>query len=196
MRDYQILLVDDDPILLAGIAKDLETEGYKVTTAINGEKAFALINRQHFDLVITDLVMGNIDGIQVLERVKDKNPETMVIILTGYGDMASAISALRHHADDYMLKPSDSEEFRYRVSRCFEQLEQSRKIKVYEKMLPICCECKKIRDDAGKEPGTGSWISVEDFVWTKMRLSPTSTYCPDCVAKVKAEMNRVDGIEE
>jgi CheY-like chemotaxis protein len=149
MRKHHILLVDDDPFILTGIGKDLSGEGYAVTTADNGEQAIELINRTRFDLVITDLVMDRIDGIQVLKAAKTRVSETMVLILTGYGDMGSAIDALRLDADDDMLKPCEPDEMRFRVSRCFERLELARKLNLYEKMLPICCVCKKIRDDGG-----------------------------------------------
>lgn len=55
-------------------------------------------------------------------------------------------------------------------------------------MLPICCVCKKIRDDSGREPGTGPWMSVEKFVWKKAGIAPTSTYCPHCAEAIKKEM--------
>ena len=100
MRPLHILLVDDDPFILTGIGKDLEGEGYLVTPANSGEQALERIEENHFDLVITDLVMDRIDGIQVLKAVKTASPDTMVLILTGYGDMGSAIEALRLSADD------------------------------------------------------------------------------------------------
>jgi DNA-binding NtrC family response regulator len=129
MRKYSILLVDDDPIITKGTGDDLEEKGYEVTTADSGEKAIELIENATFDLVITDLVMGPINGIGVLERTKEIRPETMVIILTGFGDMATAIEALRSDADDYILKPCEPEEMYFRVSKCLEKLALKRKIK-------------------------------------------------------------------
>ena len=188
MQNFRILLVDDDPFILTGIGKDLSGEGYRVTTAENGEKAKQLIEDGAFDLIITDLVMDRVDGIQVLKAAKKKNPETMVLILTGYGDMSSAIDALRLDADDYLLKPCDPDEIKFRVARSFERLESARKIKLYESMLPICCVCKKIRDDSGCEPGAGQWMTIEKYVWEKAGIAPTSTYCPHCAEAVKKEM--------
>lgn len=189
MRQYRLLLVDDDPFILTGIGKDLESEEFEVNTAESGEKAVQLLEKAAFDLVITDLVMGGIDGIKVLKKAKAINPDTMVIILTGYGDMSSAIDALRLDADDYLLKPCDSAEIKFRVTKCLERLEFARKVKIYEKMLPICCVCKKIRDDGGKEPGAGEWVTIEKFVWEKAHISPTSTYCPHCAKKAMVELD-------
>jgi DNA-binding response OmpR family regulator len=192
LRKYSILLVDDDPFILTGVGQNLESEGYQVTTAESGEIALELLQNSVFDLVISDLVMDKIDGIQVLKAAKDINPETMVIILTGYGDMTSAIDALRLDADDYMLKPCQPDEMNFRVAGCLEKLELSRKIKLYERILPVCCVCKKIRDDEGLEPGTGKWMSVDKYLWKKARLSISSTYCPHCADDAMKALDSID----
>ena len=193
MKGHSILLVDDDPFILTGIGQSLETEGYRVTTAESGEQALELLKVEQFDLVITDLVMDHIDGIQVLKKAKEINPESMVIILTGYGDMTSAIDALRLNADDYMLKPCQPDEMSFRVSACLEKLDLSRKIRMYEQILPVCCVCRKIRDDEGKEPGSGQWMNVDQYLWTKAGLSVSSTYCPDCAQQARLQAKRIDG---
>ena len=180
MEKYSILLVDDDPFILEGIGADLESQGFHITEADSGDKALDMLNAGSFDVVITDLVMENIDGIQVLKKTKNLHPETMVIILTGYGNMKSAIEALRHEADDYLLKPCESEEMLYRVNRCLEKAELTRKIKLYQSILPMCCVCKKIRDDRNTQPGKGQWVEVEQFIHDKANLEITSSYCPDC----------------
>jgi len=180
MRKYKILLVDDDPIITAGTGSDLEERGYEVATADCGKKAIELLHECSFDLVITDLVMAPINGMGVLEEAKKLNPETMVIILTGFGDMTSAIDALRLDADDYMLKPCDPEEMYFRISGCLEKVELKRKIKIYEDILPICSMCKKIRVEGGRENGTGEWVSMEKFIRDKGKMSIKSCYCSTC----------------
>lgn len=187
---YSILLIDDDPLILKGTGNDLERKGYQVTTVDSGEKAIALLEKDTVDLVITDLVMAPVNGLGVLEKSKEINPEMMVIILTGFGDMTSAIEALRLGADDYMLKPCLPEEMYFRISRCLEKLELKRKIKIYEDILPVCCACKAIRDDTGKEPGTGKWIQMENYIRDKGGVEVTSTYCPECAKKEKEELAR------
>ncbi|MEJ2102192.1 MAG: response regulator [Desulfobacterales bacterium] len=180
MEKYRILLVDDDPFILEGIGADLENQGFDVTKTDRGNLALQLLRENRFDLVITDLVMEDTDGIQVLKNAKEISPDTMVIILTGYGDMKSAIEALRQQADDYLLKPCESEEMLYRVNNCLEKRELARKIKIYQKILPMCCVCKKIRDDRHSEPGKGKWVSIEQFIHEKAELDITSSYCPEC----------------
>lgn len=191
MTAYEILLVDDDPLILKALKPALEKEGYRVTTADNGESAVEMLESRHFDILMTDLVMDAIDGIGVLKQGKASHPEIMSIILTGFGDIHSAIEALRLGADDYLLKPSEADEILFRVSSCVEKLELKRKLKAYEGILPVCCVCKKIRDDSGREPGTGEWMMVEKFIWKKAKLAVSSTYCPGCFEDLQREIEKI-----
>lgn len=183
MKEHRLLLVDDDPFILEGIGEDLESNGYQVTRASSGESAVELLESNHFDLVITDLVMASTDGIQVLKKTKELNSDIQVIILTGFGDIDSAVEALRSQADDFLLKPCESQEMLFRVKNCLEKQELTRKIKLYQKILPMCCVCKKIRDDTNRQPGTGEWITIEKFINEQAHLDITSSYCPDCAKK-------------
>ncbi len=190
MKKYNLLLVDDDPYILEGIGEDLESNGYQVTRASSGESAVELLGASHFDLVITDLVMESTDGIQVLKKTKELNSNIQVIILTGFGDVDSAIEALRSQADDFLLKPCESQEMLFRVKNCLEKQELTRKINLYQKILPMCCVCKKIRDDFGRQPGTGDWITIEQFIHEQASLDITSSYCPDCAKKTMDAFTR------
>lgn len=189
MKAYKILLVDDDLFILQSISSALEQEGYHVATADNGAKAIELIEENNFDLVLTDLVMDPVDGMDVLKKTKEKNPESLVIILTGFGDLISAIEALRLDADDYLLKPCEPEELSFRISGCLEKLELKRKVKAYETIVPVCCVCKSIRDDTGKEVGTGEWMAVEEYILTKSKIAVSPTYCPECIKKELENLN-------
>ena len=192
MNNYHLLLVDDDPFILEGIGDDLVSNGYHVTRASSGEAAVELLESIKFDLVITDLVMDTTDGIQVLKKTKEINSDIQVIILTGFGDMDSAIEALRSNADDYLLKPCESQEMLFRVKNCLEKQDLTRKLNLYHKILPMCCVCKKIRDDSGRQPGTGEWIRIEQFIHEQAKLDITSSYCPDCARKTMDAYSRKD----
>ncbi|GMQ79897.1 MAG: hypothetical protein BMS9Abin03_347 [Thermodesulfobacteriota bacterium] len=189
MKAYKILLVDDDLLILQAISSALEQEGYIVTTAINGKNAIELIEANNFDLVLTDLVMDPVDGMGVLKKAKEKNPENIVIILTGFGDLISAIDALRLDADDYLLKPCEPEELSFRISSCLEKLELKRKVKAYEIIVPVCCMCKSIRNDTGKGIGNGEWMTVEEYILTKSKIAVSPTYCPKCIKKELENLN-------
>lgn len=184
MKNYSILLVDDEELIRKTISFNLKSKGYDVTMAESGEEALELFktenDSQGFDLVITDLMMEGIDGIEVLKNVKKLRQDTMVIIVTGHGDLESAISAVKHDADDYILKPCKLEELTFTVTQCFKKLELTRKVKVYENLLPVCCVCSKIRVDEGHEHGKGDWFDVTSYMKTQAKVDVTHTYCPEC----------------
>ena len=175
-----ILLVDDELVIRTTFSEDLADGGYEVSTAENGEVALEKLKNNQYNLVVTDLMMEGLNGLQVLQEVKKIDPEIGVIILTGFGDMNSAIEALRLGADDYLLKPCKTEELLIRISRCLDKQEANRKIKVYEAIIPVCCECGVIRDDTGVEKGKGEWKKVDKFLVEKTTAKVSHTYCPKC----------------
>lgn len=189
MKSKSILLVDDEEIIRVTVSGDLKAEGYDVHTAHSGEEGIGKLQNQHFDLVITDLMMEGLDGIQVLKEAKKHYPDLMVLILTGYGSLTSAIDALRLGAADYMLKPCNRSELSIRVSNCLEKQELQKKIKLYENILPMCCVCKKIRDDAGTEPGKGNWLDMDTYFKEKTGVDVSHGYCPECF---NVQMKEVD----
>ncbi|MCP4024446.1 MAG: response regulator [Desulfobacteraceae bacterium] len=139
-----ILLVDDDDLILKGTGMDLNAQGYQVTTANSGEKAIELLKKDSFDLVITDLIMGAVDGMAVLKQTKKHHPETMVVVLTGHGDRTAAIEALRSRADDFMLKPCNPAELHHRVDFCLKQSKLKKKLKAADKALHNASELESL----------------------------------------------------
>ncbi len=184
MHNKAVLLVDDEQPILQSLSNYLEKNAFDVKQAISGEKALAQFSSPTaFDLVITDLVMAGISGMDVLKQIKKSNYETGVFILTGHGNMALAIEALRSGADDFILKPCDAEELICKMERFFEKQDALRKIKIYEKFLPICMYCKKIRDDSGTELGKGQWIGIEEYLCQKSGTDLSHGCCPECLEK-------------
>lgn len=183
MKNKTILLVDDEPIIRKTLAGKLKDEGFTVLTADGGASALAFLATAQINLVITDLMMEGLNGIQVLGEVKAKSPETAVIILTGYGDLTSAIDALRLGADDYLLKPCDLDELLFRIAKCLEKQALKQMVQIYEEILPICLDCKKIRDDSNSEPGQGTWMPVDQYLTKKTGKSMSHGYCPECGQK-------------
>lgn len=192
MEKYRILLVDDDKTILTVFAKALEALDYTVSCAAGGLEAFDILARETFHLIITDLNMPDKNGIQVLQRCKLLYPECVAIILTGYGNLSSAVDALRLDADDYLLKPCDPDELFFRIERCLEKFEMKRKIKAYEGILTTCCVCRKFQDDTGKEPGRGEWLTIEQYLWKNTKLGISSSYCPECARKAMDEIRAMD----
>lgn len=125
---YRILVVDDEPLILKNMVRMLAQEGYVVEQAESGERAIDRLHASPFDLVLTDLRMPKIDGLDVLVAAKAMHPEIMVIMITGHADMKSAMNAIKFGADDFMLKPAESEEIYFRVKRCLENKELRKKV--------------------------------------------------------------------
>ena len=106
----KLLVVDDEPGVRTSLEGILEQEGHLVTTAASGEEALAAMDRDVFDLILVDLKMPGMDGLEVMAAAKGIMPDTVVIILTAYGTVDSAIDALRQGAHDYLLKPCSVQE--------------------------------------------------------------------------------------
>lgn len=101
-----ILVVDDEPVARQSLADILKLEGYNVTTAPNGQAAVEHIRMHTIDLMIVDLRMPGMDGLEVVQVVNQISPETEVILLTAFGSTETAIHALRLRIHDYLLKPA------------------------------------------------------------------------------------------
>jgi len=121
----RILVIDDDTAGLTLLASILENQGYEVETATNGRQGIQLIDGNRFDVVITDLSMPEVDGIGVLEHLSAFFPDTLCIILTGYGSIENSVAAMKKGAFDYITKPIKASELQLLVERAlrFKHLE-------------------------------------------------------------------------
>jgi len=128
MSKARILLVDDEQLVRDSLTRELASEGFDVSYRENGRDALKFLKNEYHDLLITDLMMPGVDGIELLKETKLASPETSVIIFTGYGDLTSAIDALRLGADDYLLKPCDTAELLFRISSCLEKRDLTRQL--------------------------------------------------------------------
>lgn len=116
-----VLVIDDEEIIRQSVYRDLSDAGYAVTTAASGQEGIDLFKENEHDAVITDLVMDDIDGIEVLKQIKKSNPRTVVIILTGFANVSATTSALRIGADDFISKPCSAADLNIRLTRAMEK---------------------------------------------------------------------------
>ena len=116
-----ILLVEDDIFFRKMFSDLLHAEGYQVETASCGVDGLEMLAKGQYSLVITDLVMPDISGLEILSRVRESHPTVDVIMVTGNANMESAIFALKHGAKDYLVKPVNPDEFRHSVAQCIQQ---------------------------------------------------------------------------
>ena len=105
MSKGKILVVDDEDIVRTSCSRTLVPEGYDVRLAKNGVEGLRMASEERFDLVLTDLKMPDMDGIDVLRNIKEKWPETHVIIVTGYQTVDTAVKAIKLGANNYIEKP-------------------------------------------------------------------------------------------
>ncbi|MBI2460547.1 MAG: response regulator, partial [Candidatus Rokubacteria bacterium] len=119
--DRRVLVVDDEPEILALLAEFLSTLGCKVLLAGNGAEALQLFAAWRPALVITDLVMPEVDGLTLMRAVKEASPRTEVLVITGHADLDSAVQALRQGAFEYLTKPLDLEALGRRVEQALER---------------------------------------------------------------------------
>ena len=117
---HKILVVDDEEIIRDSLFYILEKEGYEVDKAENGKTAYDKMIANHFDLVITDIEMPVMRGTELLEKIKTLNVQTSVIVITAFGSLETAITALRNGASDYILKPVEFDELLIKTKRLFE----------------------------------------------------------------------------
>jgi signal transduction histidine kinase len=122
----RILVVDDEENVLITIKAILEMDGYSVDTSQFGDAAIGMVEKEDYDVVLTDLRLGDVSGQEVLAAVRKHRPQAVAIMLTGYASLESAISALREGAYDYLIKPSDPEELRATVRRAVERRQLGR----------------------------------------------------------------------
>lgn len=146
MSNKAILLVDDEPSILTSVGWALEKHNFEVMTASDGIQALEALHTKSFDLVITDLKMPGVSGLEVLRQAKEMRPEIGVFILTGYGDINSAIQSLQLGADDYLLKPCDLDELLRKAERSFERQRLLVQLQLQNDQLKLEIETRKFAE--------------------------------------------------
>jgi DNA-binding NtrC family response regulator len=122
----RILIVDDEKIALRNLEHVMKKEGYEVTGTQSGQNALALIEGQQFDVVLTDLRMEKVDGMQILRRCRELHPDAEVVMITGYATLESAVEAMKQGAFYYIAKPFKLDEVRKVVSEALEKVRLKR----------------------------------------------------------------------
>ena len=115
-----IHIIDDEPIIHEVLGELLTSEGYTFESSSGGAEALGKYSSQEFDLVLLDLLMPGMDGIEVLSHIKKKDPQAVVIIVTAYASVESALSAMKSGAFDYIQKPFKHDELILTIQRALE----------------------------------------------------------------------------
>jgi DNA-binding NtrC family response regulator len=131
-KDFRILVVDDDEMVRDVIVSTLSQQGYPVISARDGFDAIGILMVEDIKLVITDLKMPGMDGIEVLESATKNNPDIAVVILTGFSTLETALKAIKKGAYDYLTKPFAMEEIIFVAERAFKRealIEENRELR-------------------------------------------------------------------
>ncbi len=122
-----VLVVDDEGAIRYSISRTLQRVGYQVSQAADGEQALESLRQASFDVVLTDIRMPGLTGTALLRRIREQAKDAIVIMMTGYASMETAVEALRLGAYDYLIKPCSSEELRSSVARGVEHAGSQRR---------------------------------------------------------------------
>ena len=144
----KILLVDDEPLILKGLKYSLEQDGYVTDSAMDGEEALAKFFDGHYDLILLDVMLPGVDGIEVCQRVRERS-NVPIIMLTAKGEDMDKILGLEYGADDYMTKPFNILEVKARIKSIFrrsqpaaEAVEEKRIVRVHD--LEVNCQNRTV----------------------------------------------------
>ncbi|MEW6417205.1 MAG: response regulator [Nitrospirota bacterium] len=139
---YRILVVDDEEKIRKSLSGLLQDYDYEVATASSGPECLQIMSSQTFDLVILDIVMPGMDGIEVLQKIKEEYKDTEVIIITGYADKEKAIATFRLGVYDFIEKPFESKEILNTIAHCLNQLELKKEIE--KKTMELAVEKERL----------------------------------------------------
>ena len=128
----RIMVVDDDERTVEIFHDKLEHSGYEVLTAQSAEEALGQLNKFKPAIIITDLKMPGMSGLDLLARVREHMPDTEVIVVTGHEDMSTAVAAMKAGAFDYIVKPVDLKQVDALVARCLAEQELNRRVEADE----------------------------------------------------------------
>lgn len=123
----RVLVVDDEGAIRYSITKTLQRVGHQVDAAASTEEALQMIAQKEYAVVLTDIRMPGMSGVELLARIKEKAPDAIVILLTGYASLDTAVESLRLGAHDYLIKPSSSQDIRQSVAQGIERAHNLRR---------------------------------------------------------------------
>jgi DNA-binding NtrC family response regulator len=121
MVTLEILLAEDESTIRMTVGEALRARGHRVQEAKDGGEAKALVEKERFDLAISDIRMPKVDGMALFHFIRERSPTTDVILMTGYGEVEQAVEALKKGAEDYLTKPVDLDELAFRVERVMQR---------------------------------------------------------------------------
>jgi DNA-binding response OmpR family regulator len=174
-----VLIVDDDTAIRYSISKALQRVGYQISAASSGEEALAMLEEQSFDVVLTDIRMPTLSGVELLAKIKERAPDSIVILMTAFASLGTAVESLRLGAHDYLIKPISSPDIRQSVARGLERAQNLRRRRAL--LEAIKSNVRELTDEEAESApglslnGNGSNPPVQPPV-TTMTLGPLTIF--------------------
>jgi two-component system response regulator AtoC len=163
----RILVVDDEPNICQVLSAVLRKDGHNVEVSRDGEEALALLEKTPVDLLITDVIMNNVSGVELLQRVQAASPQTPVVMMTAYGTIKSAVDAIKLGAFDYLAKPFDMEQMKAVVRKALGQRREMRAREAPKLRAERCGDEASLDSIVGR----GEWLARVRNMVTKVARS-------------------------
>ena len=182
----KVVAVEDDPASRLLLQLALEKLGHQVALAESGGEAWEHLQREPAQVVITDWMMPDVDGLELTRRLRARHDRsyTYVIMLTALGGKASYLEAIAAGADDFLTKPLDHDILAARLMVAERVLALQGEVRAMSGLLSVCAYCRRIQEG-------GDWVSLERYVATHTDSSFSHGICPECMeTKVRPELER------
>jgi DNA-binding NtrC family response regulator len=188
----KILIIDDDDLVLKSFKIILEKEGYEVFTSASGVEAAGMIKKERYHLILTDLMMEAVDGLTILKEAKKIDPHVVVIIVTGFESMESALESMRKGAYDYLIKPCADIDLKMTVKRGLEKQSLEKKLLELEKLAAIT----ETAVEASNDINTPLNIIIKDLDVLLERSNQFDSETKEGISTLSKEAQRIKNIME
>jgi len=188
MTNTKVLVVDDEQSVATTIKAILELDGSEVTAVTSGREALEQLREHEFDVVLTDLRLDDLDGIEILRETQKLWPDTVSIMLTGYASLESAVAALRGGAYDYLIKPSDVDELRATIGRAIERRQLRQRLVELEQLDKLKTQFLSMASHELRTPLT----AVSGFMQIARRRMSRLSGATDVPAPWRDEAHKAD----
>ncbi len=195
MDKKKILVVDDEEIVRYSLVDIVRRHGYDVDDAHSAEEALELFSQKKYHLVLTDLVLEGMGGLELLENIKVISPKTLVIVITGYGSIKTAVTALRLGVYDYLLKPCDEDELIIRIRRALEMQSYGQEQKRIQEVSAITKTTVTLSDRINTPLniilGNIEMLQISPELEGNKKIHETLTVMEDQIFRIKEVMDKL-----
>lgn len=188
----RLLIVDDDEAVRGYLEALFSGRGYEIRTATSGKEALHILSDEYYPVVIADLNMPDIRGIQVLDYIQQKDIMTAVLIITAYGSLDSEIEALRHGAYDYLTKPFASQILIHRVSRAMEKIRMEKAARELSSQIVYATEEERLRISRDLHDEIGQSLAIMKLTMMAIKNKILNNPAEDILAEIEGLSGHVE----